>query len=248
MSERGAGNTQRTKAQWFTTTHWSIVLMAKNGALPEATNALEKLCSIYWPSVYAYIRRDGYPPPEAQDLTQEFFARLLSNDYLHHLQDRRGKFRSFLLTFVKHFLNDERKKEGALKRGGGQVVVSLDAMDSEERYLTEPADKLDPYQAFERRWAQTLLHNTVDRLKNEYIATGKKALFEALKDLEIHERGEQTYAEVGTQLGLTVSAVKAASFRLRRRHRELLREEIAQTVGSSEEIEDEIKHLLSALS
>ena len=158
-----------TGAQWFATTHWSVVLAARNGDSAGASEALNDLCRAYWPPLYSYIRRQGHDVAEAQDLTQEFFARLLERDYLARLDQQRGKFRSFLLAFVKHFLSEQRDKARAQKRGGGHALLSLDVGEGEEGYLAEPVDELTPEQIFERRWVQTLLQRAFDRLAAEYV-------------------------------------------------------------------------------
>jgi len=235
-------------AGWFQTTHWSVVLAARDNASPRAEDAMEKLCRTYWRPLYAYIRREGHDATDAQDLTQEFFARLLAKDYLQHLRHQEGKFRSFLLTFVKHFLADERDKAGARKRGGGKVFISLDETSAEERHLNVPVNGLSPDQIFERRWAETVMERAVSRLREEYAAGGKAALFEQLKDIQPGEHGESSYATIGVRLGLAEGAVKSAVHRLRRRHREILREEIAQTVARPEETDEEIRNLLTVLS
>jgi RNA polymerase sigma-70 factor (ECF subfamily) len=234
-------------AAWFVTTHWSVVLDAKGEDSAVANEALEKLCRIYWRPVYAFIRRDGHGPEEAQDLTQEFFYRLLSKDYLRHLRDQRGKFRSFLLTFVKHFLSDERDKESALKRGGGQAALSLDDPEGEEMYLAQTAERLSPDQLFERRWAQAVLDQAVRRLRDEYYAADKDALFEKLKDIQPGEHGPLSYRELGAEIGMTEVAIKSAVHRLRKRHREILREEIAHTVMRPEDVDAEIRYLITLL-
>ena len=232
----------------FATTHWSVVLAAKNGGSTRADDAMEKLCRAYWPPLYAFIRREGHGATEAQDLTQEFFARLLAKDYLRHLRHQEGKFRSFLLTFVKHFLSDERDKAGAQKRGGGKTFVSLDETSAEERYLGASSHGLSPEQIYERRWAQTVMERALNRLREEYVAGGKAALFEQLKDMQPGEHGESSYAEIGARLGLAKGTIASAVYRLRKRHREILREEIAQTVARPEEIDEEIRNLLAVLS
>ena len=234
--------------QVFATTHWSVVLAAKrsDGLLADA--ALEKLCRIYWPPLYAYIRREGYGAQDAQDLTQEFLSRFIQREWLGHLRDQRGKFRSFLLTFLKHFLSDERDKAGAQKRGGGKTLVSLNDTLAEERYLDEPANGLTPDQIFDRRWAQTVMERALGRLREEYEARGKAALFEQLKDIQPGEHGESSYAEIGARLGLAEGTIASALHRLRQRHREILREEIGQTVAGPEEIDEEIRNLLAILS
>jgi RNA polymerase sigma-70 factor (ECF subfamily) len=230
-------------AQWFVTTHWSVVLAARDGDSPGASEALNDLCRAYWPPLYSYIRRQGHGVVEAQDLTQEFFARLLERDYLARLDQQRGKFRSFLLAFVKHFLSEQREKAGAQKRGGGKALLSLDAGEGEEGYLSEPADELTPEQIFERRWVQTLLQRAFDRLAVEYAMADKSALFEALKDFQPRQPGSLTFAQIGARLGTTEAAVKSAMQRMRQRHREILRAEIAQTVTSAKEVEEEVRHM-----
>ena len=235
-------------AAWFVTTDWSVVLDAKGDDSGRSSEALERLCRIYWPPLYAFIRRNGYNSADAQDLTQEFFSRLLSKDYLCHLRDQRGKFRSFLLTFVKHFLSDERTKASAQKRGGGQAVLSFDDTSAEDQYAAEAADHLGPDQLFERSWAQTVLNQALQRLTGEYSSSGKGLLFEKLKDVQPGEHGPRSYAELGSELGMTEVAIKSAVHRLRRRHREILREEIARTVMRPEDVDDEIRYLIALLS
>lgn len=243
VSDSAPGN-----AQWFATTHWSVVLAAKQRDSSEAAGALEKLCRTYWAPLYAYVRRAGHDAAEAQDLTQEFFARLLEKDFLGHLHDQRGKFRSFLLTFLKNFLSEQRRKAGRLKRGGAQVHVSLDAAAEEDGYLLEPVDDLTPDQVFERRWAQTVMQTALNRLREEFAARDQSVLFERLQDYQPHEAGGQTFAQLAADLGMTEAAVKSAVQRMRQRHRELLREEIANTVTRPEEIDEEIRHLRALLS
>jgi len=222
--------------------------MARNSGSPRAEDAMEKLCRAYWPPLYAYIRREGHGATEAQDLTQEFFARLLAKDYLQHLRHQDGKFRSFLLTFLKHFLSDERDKAGALKRGGGMTFVSLDETSVEDRCLDALSNGLSPEQIFERRWAQTVMERALNRLRQEYEADGKAALFEELKDIQPGEHGESSHAEIGARLGMARGTIASAVHRLRKRHRELVREEIAQTVARPEEIDEEIRNLLAVLT
>jgi RNA polymerase sigma-70 factor (ECF subfamily) len=234
--------------QWFATTHWSVVLAARQGDSSEAAGALEKLCRTYWPPLYAYIRRDGCDKTEAQDLTQEFFARLLSRDYLQQLRHREGKFRSFLLAYLKNFLSEQRRRAGAQKRGGDCVFVSLDAPAGEEGYLLEPVDELTPDQVFERRWAQAILQTALDRLREEFTGRGQSVLFERLQDFQPREAGGLSYAQLGDDLGMTEAAIKSAVQRMRERHRELLREEIAQTVARPEEIEEELRHFRAVLA
>jgi RNA polymerase sigma factor (sigma-70 family) len=233
---------------WFATTHWSVILRAKEKDSPLAGDALEQLCQVYWRPLYSYVRRQGYPPADAQDLTQEFFSRLLAKDHLRHLHDQRGKFRSFLLTLLKHFLSDERQKLAAKKRGGGKQIISLDDSAAEELYLTGEAKRFNPDELFERRWAQTLLQQALSRLTREYVLAGKRPLFEALKEIQPGEHGPVSYLELGAQFDLSESAIKSAIHRLRRRHRQILREEIAHTVSCPEEINDEIRYLIALVS
>jgi RNA polymerase sigma-70 factor (ECF subfamily) len=233
------------RAGWFATTHWSVVVAAKEGDSTEASIALEKLCRTYWPPLCAYIRREGNNATEAQDLTQEFFARLLSKEYLQHLHHQEGKFRSFLLTYLKHFLSEQRRRAGAQKRGGGQVFIS---MDGEEGYLLEPVDSLTPDEVFERRWAQAVLQKALNRLREEYLARGQGDLFARLQDYQPREPGGQSYAQIGDEFAMSEAAVKSAVQRMRQRHRELLREEVAQTVSRPEEIDEEIRYFRALLA
>ena len=234
-------------AQWFATTHWSVVRAAKEPGTPATAAALEKLCRTYWPPLYAYIRREGHDATEAQDLTQDFFTRLLTRDYLQRVHHGLGKFRSFLLAYLKNFLSEQRRKDGAQKRGGGCVFVSLNEPAGEHGYLLEPVDDLTPDQVFERRWAQAVLQTALDRLRGEYAARDQAALFELLQDYQPREPGGRSYAQLGDDLGMTEAAVKSAVQRMRQRHRELLREEIAHTVTRPEEIEEELRHFRALL-
>ena len=232
---------------WFTTTHWSVVLAAGESASPNAREALETLCRAYWYPLYAFVRRQGYAPPDAQDLTQAFFARVLEKDYLAQVQREKGKFRSFLLGCLRHFLSDERDRAQALKRGGGQILISLDAPSPEDQYRLEPADDMTADKLFERRWALTLLEQARGLLRDEYVRAGKAELYEKLLIFEAGDKGAPSYAEVAAQLGITESAMKSAVFRLRQRYRELVRTEIAHTVADPAEIDEEIRHLIAVI-
>jgi RNA polymerase sigma factor (sigma-70 family) len=232
----------------FVTTHWSVVLRAKKQHSADGAQAVEALCRTYWPPLYAFVRREGYSPEDAQDLTQEFLSRFLHRGWLDHLQDQRGKFRSFLLTFLKHFLSDERGRAKALKRGGGHPLISLDACEAEERDALGPVDGLSADQIYDRRWARAVMEEAARRLQEEYAADGKAALFEQLKDIQPGEHGEASYAEIGARLGLAEGTIASAVHRLRKRHRAIVREEIAHTVARPEEIEEEIRNLLAVLS
>jgi RNA polymerase sigma-70 factor (ECF subfamily) len=239
-----SGERSRATGAWFTTTHWSIVWAARQSDSADSLEAREKLCRAYWAPLYAYIRRDGHGIEEAQDLTQQFFQRLLEKNQLAILQHQDGKFRCFLKTLAKNFLSDERDKARALKRGGGRTIISLDEFASEEGHHFEPADALTPEQVFERRWAQTLMERALKRLQDEYAAAGKAELFDVLKDLQPGEHGASSYVEVGKRFGLSESGMKTAVHRFRRRHQEILREEISHTVNSAQELEEEIRHLI----
>jgi RNA polymerase sigma-70 factor (ECF subfamily) len=232
----------------FVTTHWSVVLNARNTESPDSQAARERLCNTYWAPLYAYIRRQGYGVEDAQDLTQEFLSRFLHREWLGHLQDQRGKFRSFLLTFLKNFLSAERDRARAQKRGGGNELVSLDAYEAEERAFIGPKDDLTADQIYERRWAQAVMTQAADRLRETYEADGKISLFEQLKDLQPGEHGERSYSQIGDVLGMTEQAVKNAALRFRQRYAQMVREEIAQTLVDPGELNDELQHLMAVFS
>ncbi len=231
----------------FATTHWSLVLAARDRAEPGAADALASLCALYWYPLYAYVRRRGHGADEAHDLTQEFFTRLLTKDFLAGVDRGKGKFRSFLLAACNHFLANERDRARAKKRGGGRPVLSLDAADAEGRYRAEPAGGLSPEQLFERRWALALLEQVMTRLRGEFEAKGKGRQFERLRGSLVGEKGAG-YRRAADELGLSEGAIKVAVHRLRQRYRELLREEIGRTVGGPEEVDEEVRALFAALS
>jgi RNA polymerase sigma factor (sigma-70 family) len=233
--------------QRFATTHWSMVAQAARRSSPEAEQALARLCEMYWYPLYAYVRRRGYRVEEAQDLTQDFFARLLEKDHLEHADRQRGKFRTFLLSSLQHYLANEWRKAGAQKRGGGRAILSLDFASGEDRYRLEPADTWTPERIFERRWALTLMERALDRLRDEYDAAGKRELYEALKPQLGGEGPAVSYAEAGARLGMSEGAVKTAAHRLRRRCRELLQAEAAETLADPEDAQSELRELLHAL-
>jgi RNA polymerase sigma-70 factor (ECF subfamily) len=230
----------------FATTHWSLVLAARDRAEPGADDALASLCGLYWYPLYAYVRRRGRGPEDAHDLTQGFFARLLEKDFLAGVDRGKGKFRSFLLASCNHFLANEHDRARAKKRGGGRPVLSLDAADAEGRYRAEPADALSPEKLFERRWAVALLQQVMSRLRDEFEAKGKGRLFDRLRGSLVGEKGTGHRA-AADELGLSEGAVKVAVHRLRQRYRELLHEEIARTVAAPDEVEEEIRSLFAAL-
>jgi RNA polymerase sigma-70 factor (ECF subfamily) len=208
---------------------------------------MAQLCQSYWYPLYAYVRRKGYPAHDAQDLTQEFFARLLARNYVSGADRRKGKFRSYLLGTLEHFLAKEWRRVHAEKRGGGRAVFSLDAVDAENRYLLEPADELTAERIFDQRWAETLLKQALLRLREEFRAEGKALLFEKVEPLLSGEGPEESYAEIRGSLSMAESAFKMAVHRMRRRYGELVRTEIAQTVSTSEAIEEELRYLFAVL-
>lgn len=217
---------------------------------PKSTSyqqALETLCKTYWFPLYAYLRRHGYDSSLAEDYTQAFFAGLLEKHGLRLADPKRGKFRSFLLGSLKHFLSNERARARAKKRGGGRKVISLDFENAESQYAREPRDELSPEKLFERSWALTVLAQTMARLQAEAVTANKRELFDRLKVYLTAEKGSVPYHDVAAELGMAKGTVRVAVHRLRRRYKELLRDEIAQTVTSEEEIDEEIRHLFTAL-
>jgi RNA polymerase sigma-70 factor (ECF subfamily) len=232
----------------FATTHWSLIVAARQPDASAARQALAHLCTAYWYPLYAYIRRRGHLPDEAQDLTQEFFARLLERDLLGAADPDRGRFRAFLLAACKHFLANEHDRACAIKRGGGRAPLSLNLDDAEGRYGREPSHDLTPDKLFERRWALTLLDRTLARLREEFTAKGKGETFDRLRVFLVGDRGAPSHAELAAEVGMTAGAVKVAAHRLRQRYRELLREEIAHTVEGLEQIDEEVRELFAALA
>jgi RNA polymerase sigma factor (sigma-70 family) len=230
----------------FVTTHWSVVLAAQAQS-PAAAEALEKLCRTYWWPLYGFVRRSGYGPEEAQDLTQGFFELLLARRDFNAVRREKGKLRSYLLVSLKNFLAKARRREMAVKRGEGRPLVSLDELVARERADLEPTDALSADKIYERCWALTLLEQVLARLQEEYRAAGNAALFEQLKELLADEPGHSSQASIAAELGMTENAVKQAFHRLRQRYRELLREEIAHTVAIPGDIEDELRHFISVL-
>ncbi len=235
------------RSDWFATTHWSVVLAAGRDDCPAARQALEDLCRTYWYPLYVFVRRQGFSHEDAQDLTQEFFARLLERNDVAQAEPRNGRFRAFLLARLKHFLSDQRDRRRAAKRGGNAIFLSLDAGSAQDRYALEPVDSTTPEKLFERRWAMTLLARARDRLRQEFACKGKLELFEQLTEMERNDESRLTYAEIARRRGTTESAIKAAAHNMRQRGRELLRAEIAQTVATVPEIDEEIRHLLAVL-
>jgi RNA polymerase sigma factor (sigma-70 family) len=235
-------------ARGFAVTRWSVVLAAGSSDSTHARDALETLCRAYWHPIYAFIRRQGHSPHDAQDLTQEFFARLLQKNYLGGVDRAKGRFRSFLLVCLKHFLANEWDKAGAQKRGAHPVLISTNVQSAESAYGQEPAESATADKIFERRWALTLLEQVLARLRAEYTRDGKARTFEELRSTLTGERRAVPYAEIAPRLKISEGAVKVAVHRLRQRYRELLREEIAHTVSGPEQVEEEIRALFAALS
>ncbi len=213
----------------------------------ESRAALQRLCSQYWNPVYAFVRRRGYGPEQAQDLTQEFFARFLAGDALQAADPQRGRFRSFLLGSVKNLLARDWRDSHRLKRGGGNEFISWDSFNAEERTLVEPDDGSDPELLFDRRWAQMIVATSVQRLEKEAEREGLLARFGELKKFLQGDGQSGSYLTTAEKLGMSEAAIKSAIFRMRRRYGEILREEIRQTVSSPEEVEDEIRHLIKVL-
>ncbi len=224
------------------------MLAAGHSSVPGAQAALETLCRTYWYPLYVYVRGQGQSAHDAQDLTQEFFARLLEKNYLRLADPDRGKFRAFLLKSLKHFLVNEWEKARTQKRGGGQCAIPLDAEIAESRYAGEPVQALTMDQVYEKRWALTLVEATLARLRENYQAGGRLPVFEALKGFIWGDQAVLSYPEVAARLELTEGALKVAVHRLRVRYRELLRAEVAQTVATPGEVDEELKHLAAVLA
>jgi DNA-directed RNA polymerase specialized sigma24 family protein len=231
----------------FATTHWNIVLAARDGSGTTARDALEVLCQKYWFPLYAYVRRQGHGPHDAEDLTQGFFAHLLSRDFLGHVTQDKGRFRSFLLACLNHFLTDEREKDRAEKRGGRQPCCSLDVSAAEARYGLERCDSRAPNTIYERQWALTMLNRVLDALQAEFTAADKARMFDRLEPFLLGDKSGETYAESALILGTTEGAIKMTVHRMRQRYRELFREEIAQTVAAPEEVEEEMRYLFGVI-
>jgi RNA polymerase sigma-70 factor (ECF subfamily) len=229
----------------FNTTHWSVVLRAGDGADSQVASALEKLCGTYWYPLYAYVRRQGRAVDEAQDLTQAFFAQLLARGSLGTVSREKGRFRSFLLASMNHFLADEWDHAHRQKRGGDARVIPLDALEAEERYRVEPVDRLDAARLFDRRWAMTVLERAISRLETEFADRPK--VFGELQPFLVGETDGKTCAAPAANLGMTDVAVRATISRMRKRCRELVRDEISQTLASVADVDDEYRDLLSAL-
>ncbi len=232
----------------FATTHWSVVLAAGQPESTDYQQALETLCRTYWFPLYAYLRRHGNDAHQAEDYTQAFLAFLLDKHGLRLADPKRGRFRSFLLTSLKNFLSNERARAGAQKRGGGRKILSLDIENAERLYALKPREELSPDKLFARSWALTVLDRTMDRLGAEATRTKKSELFEKLRICLTADKSSVPYGKMAVELNMSEGAVRVAAHRLRRRYRELLRDEIAQTVTSEDQIDEELRDLFAALA
>jgi RNA polymerase sigma-70 factor (ECF subfamily) len=230
----------------FTTTHWTVVRQAA-GDSPLATAALETLARAYWYPLYAYVRRNGHSPHDAQDLTQAFFARLLQCEYLQLADRNHGRFRTFLLSSLKNFLINEWRRENRERRGGGQKALSLDEQTAETRLAAEAFVEQPPDSLYDRGWAATLLDRALRLLRSEFEQSGKLDLFERLKVFVWGDKSTLSYAEMAAQLNMTEGAVKVSVHRLRQRYGQLLRAEVAQTVSTPDEVNEELRYLVSVI-
>jgi RNA polymerase sigma factor (sigma-70 family) len=237
-----------TRADVFATTRWTVVLAAGGQGSPSADVALEELCRTYWYPLYAYVRHRGHSPADAEDLTQAFFARFLEKNYLASLDSNRGRFRAFLLASLKHFLANEWDRSQRQKRGGGATLLSLDYQGADTRYQIDPPDNLSPDKLFDRAWATTLLERVIDRLRQENAAEGRAGQFEHLKSFLMVGSNDIPYAEVATALAMSEGNVRVAVHRLRKRYRELLKQEIVQTLADPAQADEEMRALMSAFS
>jgi DNA-directed RNA polymerase specialized sigma24 family protein len=235
-------------SSWFTTTHWSIVVAAGDASSPHAREALERLCRCYWYPLYAYVRRQGRSAPDAQDLTQAFFLQMLKHGYFARADPRKGRFRSFLLVALNHFLTNEWHRMRAFKRGGALSFLSWDESRAEEHYQSDAFSTESPDQLFEHRWAITVVDRAVNRLRAEYTDADRSDVFETLKELLTGDRATETYARLAERLSMTEAAVKMTVMRMRRRFGALLREEVGHTIADPAELESELRHLLAALT
>lgn len=248
MNGRSEGELAAQGPRLFTTTHWSVVLAAGRSNDPRATEALERLCRTYWRPIYLFVRNSGYEEERAKDMTQAFFERLLEKDYLKEADPARGRFRSFLLAALKHFLANEWDRTKTVKRGGRFQFVALDNAIADAELQRSARRALDPEELFERRWAMSLLDHVDRELEAEQVAGGKAPLFSALQVYLTGDKERPSYAVTASQLGMSVEAVRKAVERLRQRYAQLLRQAVAETVRSPEEIEAELRHLRTVLS
>jgi len=247
MAMRAMDTSKSISGGGFNTTHWSVVMLAGKDS-PQSASALEELCRNYWYPLYAFARRQGKTAPDAQDLTQQFFAVFLEKKYFGLANQDRGRFRSFLLGSFKHFLANEYYRNRAAKRGGACAFVSWDETEAEKHYANEPACELTPDKLFEQAWAFTVLQKVMETLRAEYARAHKAEMFEAVEIFLTGQKSDLTYKDIGDRLNMSESAIKMTVSRLRQRYGELLRREVAQTVTDPATIEEELRHLLGALS
>ena len=233
----------------FRTTSWSVVLLSAQSRAPGSADALAELCRLYWYPLYGFVRYRGHAPHDAQDLTQGFFQHLLEHKALRHVDPLKGKFRSFLVASVQNFLSNEAERARCLKRGGDRDFVPIDAASAEERYRLEPVERLTAETIFDARWAITVLGEAMNRLRKEYVASGKKTTFEALEPFldPVNSKELPSYEQVAAGLQVSLSAVKTLIHRLRKQYTSLLREEVARTVSDPVEVDDEIHALCKAI-
>jgi RNA polymerase sigma-70 factor (ECF subfamily) len=248
MCHDAGGVTGKAGGQWFATTHWSVVLDAGKPGSTQFRAALEELCRTYWLSLYSYLRSDGYNPEDAQDLTQGFFLRLLRTDSLVAVSPVKGRFRTFLLASMKHFLSDERDRARAQKRGGNQAVISIDGTQAEGYFLQVPSGEMSPQTAFDRHWALTVLDEAFSRLREEYTRSGRARLFDALSVFLSTEATAGDYTALAPKLDMSAQAIGVAVHRLRHRFGECVRFQIGKTVTDPEDLNEEMQHLFSLLA
>lgn len=248
MASSASSDASSAPGDVFATTHWTVVLAAGRRHTPQSDHALEELCRTYWFPLYAYVRRRGHTKADAEDLTQAFFARFLAKNYLEGLSAERGRFRAFLLASLKNFLTNEWKKSQRLKRGGGDTVLSLDWETADTKFQVASTAEPSPDKAFDREWAVALLAHVIERLRAECEADGKVRQFEQLKVFLTAGKGAVPHADVAMALGMDEGAVRVAAHRLRKRYRELLRDEIAHTLADPAQVDEEMRALFGAFS
>lgn len=248
MAAREPASAANPGARVFATTRWSVVLRAGGPTSEGSAQALEHLCRTYWYPLYSFARRSGAAQHDAEDQTQSFFAYLLDKDVIARADRKRGRFRSFLLVAFRNYQANERTRQAAFKRGGGKIIVSFDELQAENRYQQEPRSDLSPERLYDHKWAASLLDQVMQMLRVEYTMLGKGPLFETLRGVIWGTRPEGGYETLARQVGLSEGAFKVAVHRLRARFKECLHQEVAQTVATPGEVEDELRHLLSALA
>ncbi len=247
MISSAPSSVQPAPGDYFASTRWTVVLSAGHKSSPQSDQALAELCRTYWYPLYAFVRRQGHSREDAEDLVQGFFARFLERNYLEQVTSERGKFRAFLLACLKHFLANEWDKATRQKRGGAAPHLSLDWQSADERYQFEPQDSASPDRLFDRAWAQALLERALARLKQEYKDAGKAGLFEHARSFLMAKSEALQHAEAAPALGLDAGALRVAVHRLRKRYREMLKEEIAQTLSDPAAVQEELRSLQEAL-